>query len=94
MLRVFAINVSSLSSGTATGVVNVSWQPTPGTTLYNLKRSDSTNGLFTTVAYFRTGSSYTDTVPVLGRTYHYRVSSNSSMDTNESADLASQSISR
>ena len=83
-----------LSNGAAAGAVNVSWQAVPGATSYNVKRSDSANGPFMTVAYFRTGASYADTVPVAGRTYYYRVSSNSSMDTTESADSASQSISR
>lgn len=80
-----------LSNGSA-GSVNVSWQAVAGATSYNVKRSDSANGPFLTVAYFRTGLSYTDTVPVAGRTYFYRVSSN--INSNESPDSASQQIAK
>ena len=84
----------NVSNGAAAGRVNVSWRAVAGTTSYNVKRSDSANGPFLTVAYFRTGASYVDTVPLLGRTYYYRVSSNSSMDATESADSSSQAILR
>ncbi len=82
----------ALSNGSAAGSVNVTWQPVVGATSYNVKRSDSASGPFLTVAYFRTGSSYTDTVPVAGRTYYYRISSNN--NDNESPDSSNQTISK
>jgi len=84
----------SLSNGTGAGTVNVSWQALAGATSYNVKRSESANGPFMTVAYFRTGTGYIDTVPVPGRTYYYRVSSNSNMNANESPDSLNRIIAR
>lgn len=78
----------------AAGVVNISWSATAGAQSYNVKRSDSPNGPFMTIAYFRTGSSYSETVPLAGNgfTYYYRMSTNS--DQAESPDSSTVQISR
>jgi cellulose 1,4-beta-cellobiosidase len=81
----------TLAHGVGVGVVNVSWQGIAGAT-YNVKRSDSPNGPFLTVAYFRSGSSYADTAPLAGRTYYYRLSSN--INGSESPDSVSQLIAK
>jgi hypothetical protein len=81
----------AVAAGAAANTVSVSWVPS-GAKSYNVKRADSPNGPFLTVAYFRTGTSYSEPVPLPGRTYHYRVTANS--DQGESPDSASTQIQR
>lgn len=68
----------------------VRWAPTAGASSYNVKRSDSASGPFLTVAYLRSGASYTDKVPLAGRTYYYRISSNNAQG--ESPDSIDASL--
>ncbi|MCA3088171.1 MAG: hypothetical protein ING65_17925 [Rhodocyclaceae bacterium] len=70
--------------------VRVKWTSVPGVKSYNVKRSDTPNGPFMTVAYFRTSGEYVDEIPISGRTYYYKMSANS--DTSESLDSASAAI--
>ncbi|TAG00328.1 MAG: hypothetical protein EAZ43_13880 [Betaproteobacteria bacterium] len=83
-----------VSAGTTANSVNVSWSSVAGAQSYNVKRADSPSGPFLTIAYFRTGSSYTETVPMAGtgRTYYYRTTTNTAAG--ESPDSASASIQR
>jgi hypothetical protein len=87
-----APSAPAVAPGTAAGAVNVMWTRPAGTDSVNVKRADSPNGPFLTVAYFRTASSYIDIAPLLGRTYYYRVSSNTGQ--NESQDSAVVAIAR
>jgi hypothetical protein len=74
----------------ATGTnVNVIWA-TSNVKSYNVKRSDTPNGLFLTIAYFRTSNGYTDSPPLSGRTYYYRISTNT--EAGESPDSSNTAI--
>ena len=70
--------------------VKVKWTAAAGVKSYNVKRSDTPNGPFMTVAYFRTAGEYVDEIPKAGRTYYYKMSANS--DTSESVDSSSSAI--
>ncbi len=84
----------SLCAGATPVSVNVTWQPVSGADSYNVKRAETANGPYLTVAYLRTGTSYTDIAPLAGngRTYFYRVTSNSVAG--ESPDSASAAVVR
>ena len=86
----------SVASGATPASVNVTWAQGAGVRSYNVKRADSPNGPFLTVAYFRTGISYVDTAPLLGRTYYYRVSANVGLSASpdETPDSGSVAIAR
>jgi hypothetical protein len=87
-----APNAPLLAAGNS-GLVNVSWSNL-GAQSVNVKRSDSPDGPFMTIAYFRTGSTYTEKAPLAGNglTYYYRISTNS--DAGESPDSPIVSIAR
>ena len=55
------------------GPVRLTWSTSAGATSYNVKRSTSTNGPFTTIAS-PTSASYNDTSALIGTTYFYVVS--------------------
>jgi len=55
------------------GLVAFSWSVSAGATSYNIKRAQSTNGPFTTIANSATNS-YNDTTVANGATYYYVVS--------------------
>jgi cytochrome c553 len=82
----------SVAAGASSRSINVSWAPVLGASSYNIKRSDSPNGVYLTVAYYRSGNSYVDSAPLSGRTYYYRRSANTAQG--ESADSTIVSISR
>jgi cytochrome c553 len=82
----------TVAPGGSASTVSISWTPLADSLSYNVKRSDSPNGPFLTIAYFRTGTSYTEKVPLPGRTYYYRLTKNT--DQGESPDSASVSIVR
>ncbi len=62
-----------LSVTTNYGLVSLTWSVSAGATSYNLKRAQTTNGPFTTVANLATNG-YGDTSVVNGKTYYYVVS--------------------
>jgi mono/diheme cytochrome c family protein len=64
---------SGLSATTGSGQVILSWYAVPGTTNYNVKRSTSSSGPFSTITNV-TGTTYTDTAVVNGTSYYYVVS--------------------
>ncbi len=76
----------TVSGGAAPASVNVSWQAQALAQSHNVKRAESANGPYLTVAYLRTGTSYSESVPLTGRTYHYRITSNTAAG--ESPDSA------
>jgi hypothetical protein len=80
-----------VSSGATALEATVLWTAS-GAQSYNVKRADHESGPFLTIAYFRTGSSYTERVPMNNKTYFYRISANSPQG--ESADSASVVIQR
>ena len=55
------------------GTVTLNWTASATATSYNVKRSPSINGPFTTIANV-TGTTYTDTTVINGTTYYYVVS--------------------
>lgn len=55
------------------GFVNVQWSPSAGATAYNLKRSATSTGYFSTIATVG-GTNFTDTRVTNGITYFYKVS--------------------
>ena len=54
--------------------VNLSWNSSPTATSYNVKRSTTSGGPYTTIAPNVTGTSYSDTAVSVGTTYFYVVS--------------------
>ncbi len=58
------------TAGNAT--VTLSWNPSPGATNYNVKRSTTSGGPYTAVASL-SGTAYTDTGLINGTTYYYVV---------------------
>ena len=58
------------ATATSTTQVNVTWNAVAGATGYNVKRSASSGGPYTTIATGVTATNYTDTVPA-GMRYYY-----------------------
>jgi arabinoxylan arabinofuranohydrolase len=56
--------------------VSLIWTAAPGATSYNVKRSNTSGGPYTTIAPNITIESFTDTSVTSGQTYYYVVSSN------------------
>jgi hypothetical protein len=54
--------------------VSLAWNPSSGATSYNVKRSTTSGGSYTTIATGVTSTSYVDTTAVNGTTYYYVVS--------------------
>ena len=67
---------TGLNAAAGNGQVYLSWKASPGATNYNVKRSTTSGGTYTTVASV-TGTSYTDMGLANGVTYYYVVSANS-----------------
>src|SRR5699024_2688083 len=57
--------------------IQLNWQVTEGATSYNVKRSETSGGEYTTIAEDITDTSFTDSELINGRSYYYVVSSNS-----------------
>ncbi len=55
------------------GYVGISWKTTSGGQSYTIKRSDTENGDYTTIATGVTGNFYKDTTIDNGKTYYYKV---------------------
>jgi hypothetical protein len=69
------------------GQVSLTWSTVAGATSYNVKRSQSTNGPFTTIAS-TPSTSYTDTSVINGTTYYYVVTaSNTGGESPNSAEV-------
>jgi 1-phosphatidylinositol phosphodiesterase len=79
----------TVAAATSVNVLNLSWSASAGATTYNLKRSLTSGGPYTTVATV-TGTSYTDSSVVAGVTYYYVVSGLRASA--ESADSAQASV--
>ena len=65
---------TGLTAAGGIGKVNLSWNASPTATSYNVKRSTTSGGPYTTIAGNVTGTSYTDTTVTGGTTYYYVVS--------------------
>ena len=65
---------TGLAASAGVSAVTLNWNASPGGTSYNIKRSTSQGGLYTTVASGVTSTSYTDTGLTNGTTYYYVVS--------------------
>jgi|GEM_PF-1626788 len=77
-------------SGQGVEQILLSWPAIGGATSYNVKRSDQASGNFQTVAYFVSGTQFTDHV-FPGIQYFYKVSANASADAQEGPDSATVS---
>ncbi|HEX5399463.1 MAG TPA: chitobiase/beta-hexosaminidase C-terminal domain-containing protein, partial [Verrucomicrobiae bacterium] len=70
------------------GQVNLSWAPVTGATGYNVKRSPSSGGTYTTLASIAS-TTYTDTNVINGTTYYYVVSAfNAGGESTNSAEVS------
>ena len=70
------------------GQVTLTWSTVVGATIYNVKRSPSSGGSYTTIAS-TTATSYTDTTVLNGTTYYYVVSaSNAGGESPNSAEVS------
>ncbi len=76
---------TGLTATAASTQVSLTWGLVNGATGYNVKRSTTTGGPYTTVAAGVTGTAYTNTGLVNGTTYYYVVST---VGTSESANSA------
>jgi O-glycosyl hydrolase/fibronectin type 3 domain-containing protein len=56
--------------------INLTWTGSPGSSSYNMKRSSTSGGPYTTIAANIMGTSFSDTTTVPGQTYYYVVSAN------------------
>ena len=65
---------TGLSANAGNGQVALNWSPTSGATSYNVKRSTTSGGPYTTIATGITTPSFTNTGLVNGTTYFYVVS--------------------
>jgi fibronectin type 3 domain-containing protein/DNA-binding beta-propeller fold protein YncE len=66
---------TGLAATTNYNLVNLTWSASPGAASYNVKRSPSTGGPYTTVANNVATTSYSDTSVINGITYYYVVTS-------------------
>nr|WP_233516805.1 glycoside hydrolase family 6 protein [Paenibacillus curdlanolyticus] len=80
---------SSLTAAAGSAQVTLGWSASTGAASYNVKRSTTSGGAFTTVATGVTATSYTDTGLTNGTTYYYVVSAVNSAG--ESANSAAAS---
>ncbi len=77
------------ASAASTSQINLSWTASSDATSYNVKRSTTSGGSYTTVATGLTGTSYTDTGLTNGTTYYYVVSAGNAIhESPVSAELA------
>ena len=76
---------TGLTATAVNGLVNLSWNASSGATGYNVGRSTTSGGSYTSIGN-TTNFYYTDTSPVSGATYYYAVSAtnSSSASTNSS----------
>jgi hypothetical protein len=65
---------TGLTAAGGIGKVNLSWTASPAATSYNVKRSTTSGGPYSTIANNVTGTSYTDSAVTGGTTYFYVVS--------------------
>lgn len=56
--------------------IKLAWSPVAGATSYNVKRSQTPNGIFLPIAYFVKNTNYTDKDLDAGTTYYYKISAN------------------
>lgn len=68
----------------------LAWNPTPAAATYSVKRADTANGPYTTLASGLTNTSYTDNTTVAGNTYFYSVTATNAQG--ESAASAPLSV--
>jgi len=79
---------TGLSATTNFNLVNLSWSASSGAGSYNVKRSTSTGGPYTTIASLAIAS-YADTNVINGTTYYYVVSAvNSGGESTNSAEIS------
>lgn len=64
---------SNLTATSGNSQVTLSWDAVAGATVYNVKRSTTAGGPYTTIASNVSGTSYIDTDVVNGTTYYYVV---------------------
>jgi fibronectin type 3 domain-containing protein len=80
---------TGLTASAGDGEVDLSWSASAGATSYNVKRSTSDGGPYTTIAPGVTATAFTDTNVTNGTTYYYVVSAVNA--SGESADSAQAS---
>jgi len=61
----------NLTAAGGNAIVTLSWGSSEGATSYNIKRSTTAGGPYTTIATGVTGTTYTDTIVTNGTTYYY-----------------------
>jgi hypothetical protein len=81
---------TNLTASAGDSKVTLSWNTVEGATSYNVKRSTTAGGPYTTIATNVTGTSYLDTTVANGTTYYYVVtavdsSGNESANSNEAS---------
>jgi hypothetical protein len=86
-LRQAATGPAGLTGLALSHQVALAWNALPGANSYNIKRSTTTGGAYTTIASNVTGTNYVDTTVVNGTTYYYVVSAATSISrVNETAN--------
>jgi fibronectin type 3 domain-containing protein len=83
--------VTGLAATPSTGQVALSWTAASGATSYNVERSTSSSGPFTSIA-MPSGTSYTDTGVTAGSTYYYEVAGVNSAGTGPASSVVSATV--
>jgi hypothetical protein len=83
--------VTGLTATPSTGQVALSWTAALGATAYNVERSTSSSGPFTSIAT-PSGTSYTDTGVTAGTTYYYEVAGVNSAGTGPPSSVVSATV--
>ena len=82
-----------LSATASSGQVTLSWTSVPLATSYNIKRSTTLNGVYTTIVTGVTGSNYSDASVTDGTTYYYAVSGNAASESPDSTSASATPLS-
>nr|WP_224753658.1 glycoside hydrolase family 6 protein [Paenibacillus terricola] len=80
---------TGLTATAGNAQVVLAWTASTGATSYNVKRSTTSGGTFTTIATGVTGTTYTDTGLTNGTTYYYVVSAVNSAGESANSSVAS-----
>jgi hypothetical protein len=85
------VQVTGLTATPSTGQVALAWTAASGATSYNVERSTSSSGPFTSIAA-PSGTSYTDIGVTAGTTYYYEVVGVSSAGTGPASNVVSATV--
>ena len=80
---------ANLTASSGNAVVNLSWSRVTEATYYSVKRSESAEGDYTTIAAQIVGTNYVDTSVMNGTTYYYVVTAGNSAGESDNSNVIS-----